>query len=299
LKEATIFQFLKEVKNKDKMVSSTKLDEKLEGPDNFKAWKHKISLVLEENHLSYYVMEEVAEPEEEEAKGKYKKNLIRAKRIIEDSIKDHLIPHVSSLKTPKEMFDALSSLYEGRNINRQMALRFQLKNLKMQKYESIHSFFTRVSQINEQIIAIGDSMEEVELVMTTLNGLLKSSDSFIRGIVSRSKLTKFSRLWEDCVQEEAREEKLSDDEDQALAAHFRKGKKKKENHPPKKKFQKFEKGKRDYSKLKCFCCEKLRHLARDCPLIKEVKERRKNKRRHAHIVEDDEPIFKRKKRRFK
>jgi hypothetical protein len=86
---------------------------------------------LEENDLSDYVIEEVAEPEEEEAKGKYRKNLIRAKRIIVDSIQDHLIPHVSSLKTPKEMFDALSRLYEGRNINKKMALRTQLKNVKM------------------------------------------------------------------------------------------------------------------------------------------------------------------------
>jgi hypothetical protein len=195
------------------------------------------------------------------------------------------------------MFDALSRLYEGGNINRKMALRTQLKNVKVQKPESIHAFFTRISQINERIITIDDSAKEVELVMTTLNGLMKSWDSFIRGICSRSKLTKFSRLWKDCVKEkarlEAREEKLSDDEDQALVAHFRKRKKKKENHPPLKKFQKFEKSKRDYSKLKCFCSEKLGHLATDCPLIKEAKERRKNKRHHAHIVEDDELVFKR------
>ena len=34
------------------------------------------------------------------------------------------------------------------------------------------------------------------------------------------------------------------------------------------------------------------HLARDCPLVKEVKERRKNKRYVAHIAKDDEPTFK-------
>jgi hypothetical protein len=43
------------------MMSSTKLDEKLEGPDNFRAWKYRVSLVLEENDLSDYVMKEVAE----------------------------------------------------------------------------------------------------------------------------------------------------------------------------------------------------------------------------------------------
>ena len=31
-----------------------------------------------------------------------KKNLVNAKKIIVDSIMDHLIPEVSSLKTPKE-----------------------------------------------------------------------------------------------------------------------------------------------------------------------------------------------------
>jgi len=46
-------------------MSSTELDGKLEGPNNFRAWKYRISLVLEENDLSDYVMEEVAEPEEE------------------------------------------------------------------------------------------------------------------------------------------------------------------------------------------------------------------------------------------
>ena len=72
----------------------------------------------------------------------------------------------------------------------------------MQKDESIHAFFTRISQINEQIVAIGDSVEEAEIVMTTLNGLPKSWYAFIRGICSRRKLIKFSRLWEKFVQED-------------------------------------------------------------------------------------------------
>ena len=62
--------------------------------------------------------EEVKELEGAEAKSKHKKDMIIAKRIIADSIKDNLIPQVSSWRTPKEMFDALSSLFEGININR-------------------------------------------------------------------------------------------------------------------------------------------------------------------------------------
>ena len=115
------------------MTKSTKLDENLEGDENFRAWKYRIMLILQENDLDKFVKEEVKELEEEEVKFKHKKDMIIAKMIIAESIKDNLIPQVSSRETPKEMFDALSSLFEGRNINRKMTLRNHLKSVKTQK----------------------------------------------------------------------------------------------------------------------------------------------------------------------
>ena len=50
------------------------------------------SLVLEENELDSYINEEVPVPEGDEVKALHKKKLVIAKRIISDSIKDHLIP---------------------------------------------------------------------------------------------------------------------------------------------------------------------------------------------------------------
>ena len=76
------------------MSHHTKLDEKLEGDDNFWSWKYRISLVLEENELDSYINEEVLVPEGDEAKALHKKKLVMEKRIIADSIKDHLIPQV-------------------------------------------------------------------------------------------------------------------------------------------------------------------------------------------------------------
>jgi hypothetical protein len=113
------------------MSASTKIVDKLEGVEKFCAWKYKIGLILEDNHLAKFIKENVPEPKEDEAKDKHKKDMIRAKRIIADSIKDHLIPQVSSKNTPKDMFDALTRMYEGKNINQKMNLRTQLKNTKM------------------------------------------------------------------------------------------------------------------------------------------------------------------------
>ena len=120
---------------------------KIEGADNFRAQKYKISLVLEENELNSYINGEVLALEEYEAKALHKKNLVMEKRIISDLIKDHLIPQVCSLNTPKAMFDSLTKLFEGKNINQKMTLRNQLKNVKMQNEETIQSYLTSVSHI--------------------------------------------------------------------------------------------------------------------------------------------------------
>ena len=75
------------------MSHHTNVDENIEGDDNFRAWKYRISLVLEENEFDSYISGGVPVPDQgDEAKALHKKNLIKAKKIIADSIKDHLIP---------------------------------------------------------------------------------------------------------------------------------------------------------------------------------------------------------------
>ena len=96
-------------------------------------------MVLEENELDSYIHEEVPVLEGDEEKALHKKMMVMEKRIIADSINDHLIPQVSSLKTPKSMFDALTKLFEGKNINQKMNLRNQLKNVNIQNAETIQS----------------------------------------------------------------------------------------------------------------------------------------------------------------
>ena len=74
-------------------------------------------MILEENDLDQYITEEVLEPQGDEAKASHKRRMAKAKIIITYSINDHLIPHVSSFKTLKEVYDALTNMFEGKNIN--------------------------------------------------------------------------------------------------------------------------------------------------------------------------------------
>ena len=116
-------------------------------------------------------------------------------------------------------------MLEGKNINWKITLRKKLKNVKIQNLETIKSYLTRVSQIKEQLEAVEENIKG-EIVMTTLNGLPRSWDSFIQGICARRKSITFSRVWEEYTQEEARlitrEEKMGETEDQALTIQRRK-----------------------------------------------------------------------------
>jgi hypothetical protein len=79
------------------MATSTRVEDRMEGYRNLKSWKHRLQMILDENDLLEHVTVGVPEPEEEEKKTKHKTNEKKSKRIMLDSIKDHLIPHISEL----------------------------------------------------------------------------------------------------------------------------------------------------------------------------------------------------------
>ena len=85
-------------------------------------------------------------------------------------------------------------MFEGKNINQKMTFRNPPKNVKIQNSETIQSYFTSISQIKYQLEQNEENFKEGEIVMTTLNGLSKSWDSFIKGICARRELISFSRL---------------------------------------------------------------------------------------------------------
>ena len=137
--------------------------------------------------------------------------------------------------------------------------------------------------------------------MTALNGITRPQDAFSQKICARKESLQFEILWEECVQEEARvanQEALLRDDDQALVAHARRRRGKphfkketrKESHPPKK-FQKNQKGdykQKDFSSYQCYHCNKMGHIAKNCPTRKEEYKRKNNKRNHAHLAKEEE-----------
>jgi hypothetical protein len=99
------------------------------------------------------------------------------------------------------MWAALNDLYHSKNENMVMVLRERLRSTKMAKGEGVFHYLTRITQIKDELGAIGEKIEESELVSVALNGFSKSWDVFVRGVVAREKFPDWQRLWDDFVQE--------------------------------------------------------------------------------------------------
>jgi hypothetical protein len=167
---------------------SMKLENKLDGASNFRAWKTRIDLVLAKNKVLDIMKGNIMKPEFEEGIEKEVQNIVAIEKfkdgdindmsIIVESIKDHLIPYIFHLDSLKKMYDALTNLFSIKNIGQVMSLKNELRDMKMNDEDNITSYFVIISQLRDQIQAIEEIISEKELVKIVLNGLPKMWDAF-------------------------------------------------------------------------------------------------------------------------
>ena len=96
-----------------------------------------------------------------------------------DFVKNHLVSHMAKAKTTKEMFDTLKKLFECDSASRLIALRTQLHTIKMNRSETIASYFMRIAELRDRLGDIGEIVLNKELSTYILRGLPKSWESFV------------------------------------------------------------------------------------------------------------------------
>ena len=72
-----------------------RVEDRLDGGGNWTPWRARIILLLEEYELWEIVETVVVVTTDPVSLAEFKKKNIKAKRIILDSVKDHIIPHVA------------------------------------------------------------------------------------------------------------------------------------------------------------------------------------------------------------
>ena len=93
------------------MATCLRFEDRLEGETNFVPWKERITLLLEEHELWYIVKAPVTLPTDLIDLAAYNKRKVKAKIILLDAVKDHMIPHVTGKMHAYEMWEALTKLF--------------------------------------------------------------------------------------------------------------------------------------------------------------------------------------------
>ena len=122
---------------------STRPKDRLEGIPNFNMLKAKVLNILEENYLNGFVTNVVEYPSTSAGRNEFKKNQAKSKRIIFDSVKDHVVLIIILLKTKKELYDMLTNLDENKDPSKKGSLKNNICTLKMEKKDTIASYFTK------------------------------------------------------------------------------------------------------------------------------------------------------------
>jgi hypothetical protein len=135
----------------------------------------------------------------DEEKEEWKEDDIKARKIIIYSVRDHIIPNISILKTYRETYEALKNMFESNNTLIALTLKGQLQNIKMTKGDIVAIFFMKMSEIRDQLGAIAEIISNKELVMNTLNALPRHWEPFLQSISGRAELPTFDCLWIDCT----------------------------------------------------------------------------------------------------
>ena len=98
--------------------------------------------------------------------------------------------------------------------------------MKLNKDESIGSFFTKIAQVSGQIISIGITVDDDDLEKTVVDGLPSSWETSMASICGRGNQPIFERIWHDCIEEEGQKSgKVIKEDNLALATKTKKFKK--------------------------------------------------------------------------
>ena len=282
------------------MVKGFPVEDYLDGASNYGSWKPRVLLYLEENKVKDFSLTTMPVPDDAIQIVAWKWNDVKVRKILMDSMKNHLISHLAKLETAKEMFDSLKKLFKHDSASGLIALRTQLHTIMRNMSKSIASYFMRIANLRDQLGDIGETVLEREISTYILRGLPNSWDSFILTVSGHSTMPKYERLWDDCSEEEARlvaKHGNTYHENQALAArsNHQKGKKKfdmrdfyrrdRDDRRYDRLISSSNRDRRDYLKVKCFGCKELGHFRQDFP-------KEKGKQRASRVEIDNEPLSK-------
>ena len=230
---------------------------------NYATWKIQLRMTLLKEGLWGIVNGSVDVPNDTAALHKYRAKKDRALAIIVLAVEPSLLYLLGDPQEPQLVWEKLQQQFQRKSWCNKLVLRRKLYNLKLKTDGDIQSHIKQMLEIFDELSIIGDPMEEEDRVVHVLASLPEPFEMLVTALEANEEVPKLEIVTERLLNEERKIKERKEKEEEkprqyvndALAARF-------ERHrsPP-----------------KCYNCEKVGHIARNCNEI-----RTSNKRRLIH-----------------
>ena len=94
------------------MINNIRVGDRQEGASNFISWKIRITAILQELELEPFIEENKEIPNDETKMITWKRRNNKAKKLIIDGVKDHILPSISKLTTTYDVFKTIQDTFE-------------------------------------------------------------------------------------------------------------------------------------------------------------------------------------------
>jgi hypothetical protein len=170
-------------------LNGLRLEYALEGISNYITWKDMMEAVLEDNGLKEYIDKDVPKMDVSDTANidAWKKKVAKARRILLEGVRDHIVSSLHGKPTPDAMWKVLTDLFQNSNDHRKLVLNDKLSMIKMDKGDSIPKYLTKFFQCRYELGSVGITIDDDDLVILGLLGLPKSWHSYQDSVNGREK----------------------------------------------------------------------------------------------------------------
>ena len=134
--------------------------------------------------------------------AEHNKNDIKARRIILEGVRDHIVPHIHEKKIAYDMYQAILKLYQSNSDPKSLSLKEKLRSIRMRQDDPNVTYLSRFTQGQDELGGVGEVISNHARVSLSLLGLHKFWKGFQDVVSGRDKFPNWERFWTDCIYEE-------------------------------------------------------------------------------------------------
>ena len=138
-------------------------------PFNYHQWKENMEMQLRSKNIFRLTMDIEEEPVLNHDKEKYFNRLDATYGFLCHSISQDILFHVKGLKTPKEVWDKLASLFDKQHDLRLYQLENELISFHPSNFETLNDFFTKFKSLVFELKLCKVEKEDDQLILAILS----------------------------------------------------------------------------------------------------------------------------------